>query len=343
MEEKFRIDPELNEVLPELSEEDYTALEKSLLSDGYKGAPIMVWGDVIVDGHNRYEICNKHHIPYEVKKIDFENKEEAIRWMVRQQLGRRNLSPIQRISISEKYRPFYEKEAKANQGTRNDLKNNFTANLPQSLEKKERNPTTDKKLADIANVSEKTYRMGTKILNSGNEELIEQTLKGEKSINRAYNELKASEKKESAEIKKSTDSSVLKSELQDLKENKRKEVAQKVRDTREEYSFESPEYNEAKEEQLNVEIQINELENLSRNSESISKVELIQKRYSDYLNIFQEDIQWLLSMEFYKNDEEVTSSIHSDLRNCLEKFKGIETLIKSMMVDELGCIVINKS
>ena len=128
-----------------------------------------------------------------------------------------------------------------------------------------------------------------------------------------------------------------------LKENKRKEVAQNVKEDREEYGFESPEYNEAKEEQLNVEIQINELENLSRNSESISKVELIQKRYSDYLNIFQEDIQWLLSMEFYKNDEEVTSSIHSDLRNCLERFKGIETLIKSMMVDELGCIVINQS
>ena len=344
MEEKFGIDPELNEVLPELSEEDYTALEKSLLSDGYKGAPIMVWGDVIVDGHNRYEICNKHHIPYEVKKIDFENKEEAIRWMVRQQLGRRNLSPIQRISISEKYRPFYEKEAKANQSRAGKEYGNggtkLMANLPQALDtgKKERNPTTDKKLADMANVSEKTYRMGTKILNSGNEKLIEQTLKGKKTINKAYNELKVSQKKESDE-KKVHDN---KSELQDLKENKRKEVAQKVRDTREEYGFESPEYNEAKEEQLNVEIQIDELENLSRNSESISKVEFIQKRYSDYLNTFQEDIQWLLSMEFYKNDEEVTSSIHSDLRNCLEKFKGIENLIKSMMVDELGCIIIKK-
>lgn len=268
MEEKFGIDPELNEVLPELSEEDYTALEKSLLSDGYKGAPIMVWGDVIVDGHNRYEICNKHHIPYEVKKIDVRAK-----------------------------------------------------------------------LAELANVSTDTYSRGKKILDSGNKELIEQTLKGQKTINKAYNELKASQKKESDE-KKVHDN---KSELQDLKENKRKEVAKKVRESREKYGIESPEYDEAKAEQLNVEIQINELENLSRNSESISKVELIQKRYSDYLNIFQEDIQWLLSMEFYKNDEEVTSSIHSDLRNCLEKFKGIETLIKSMMVDELGCIVINKS
>lgn len=338
MEEKFRIDPELNDVLPELSEEDYTALEKSLLSDGYKGAPIMVWGDVIVDGHNRYEICNKHHIPYEVKKIDFENKEEAIRWMVRQQLGRRNLSPIQRISISEKYRPFYEEKAKKNKSINGGNKKSDSQNSSTPV-LEEQKIDVRAKLAELAYVSTDTYSRGKKILDSGNKELIEQTLKGEKTINKAYNELKASQKKESDE-KKVHDN---KSELQDLKENKRKEVAKKVRDTREEYGFESPEYNEAKEEQLNVEIQINELENLSRNSESISKVELIQKRYSDYLNIFQEDIQWLLSMEFYKNDEEVTSSIHSDLRNCLERFKGIETLIKSMMVDELGCIVINKS
>ena len=84
---EYRIDPELNEVLPKLSEADYKALEQSLLTEGFKGAPIMVWGDIIVDGHNRYEICNKHNIPYEVKEIEFENKEEAIIWMVRQQLG----------------------------------------------------------------------------------------------------------------------------------------------------------------------------------------------------------------------------------------------------------------
>lgn len=348
MEEKYRIDPELNTVLPKLSEEDYTALEKSLLTDGYKGAPIMIWDDVIVDGHNRYEICNKHNIPYEVKNIDFENKEEAMRWMVRQQIGRRNLTPMQRISISEKYRPFCEKEAKANQSKAGKEYGNggtkLTANLPQASDtgKKERNPTTDKKLADIANVSEKTYRMGTKILNSGNEELIQQTLKGEISINKAYNELKASQKKESEKKQDNIIPSDTKSELQDLKENKRKESTQKVREARDEHGFDSPEYEDAKQQQLDVEIQINALENAVRNSDDIEKVKQIQKRYLDYLNDFQTDIDWLLSMEFYKNDEEITNSVHSELRNCMERFKGIESLIKGMTIDDLGCIVINK-
>lgn len=111
---EYKIDPELNEVLPELSDADYKALESSLLTEGYKGAPIIVWGDTIVDGHNRYEICNKHNIPYEVKEIEFASKEEAIIWMVRQQLGRRSLTTLQRIKIVEKYKPFYKKKAAKN-------------------------------------------------------------------------------------------------------------------------------------------------------------------------------------------------------------------------------------
>lgn len=58
---------------------------------------------------------------------------------------------------------------------------------------KERNPTTDKKLADIADVSEKTYRMGAKILNSDNEEVKNAVMSGEMSINAAitrYHDLK---------------------------------------------------------------------------------------------------------------------------------------------------------
>lgn len=84
------------------------------------------------------------------------------------------------------------------------------------------------------------------------------------------------------------------------------------------------------------------MENAVRNSDDIEKVKQIQKRYLDYLNDFQTDIDWLLSMEFYKNDEEITNSVHSELRNCMERFKGIESLIKGMVIDDLGYIIINK-
>ena len=89
-----------------------------------------------------------------------------------------------------------------------------------------------------------------------------------------------------------------------------------------------------------METQINELENVICNSDSINRLEQIQKRYGDYLNDFQEDINWLLSMEFYKNDEEITNSVHSELLNCMERFKELNRLMEGMAIDDLGCIVV---
>lgn len=87
-------------------------------------------------------------------------------WMLDIQLGRRNLSPIQRIAVAEKYRPIYEKQAKERQseyyGNQYDKKSGLTEKLPQVQNNKERNPTTDKKLSDIAGVSEDTYAKGKK-------------------------------------------------------------------------------------------------------------------------------------------------------------------------------------
>lgn len=71
--------------------------------------------------------------------------------MINTQLGRRNLSPIQRIAIAEKYRPIYEKQAKKEQGTRNNLQNNLPLNLAEGKEKNRENETNTKlsKIADV--------------------------------------------------------------------------------------------------------------------------------------------------------------------------------------------------
>lgn len=337
MKVEYRIDPELNEVLPKLSDADYKALEQSLLTDGFKGAPIMVWGDIIVDGHNRYEICNKHNIPYEVKSIEFASKEEAIIWMVRQQLGRRSLTPLQRIQIVEKYRPFYKKKAEKNKslngGDKKSLLENSTTPLP-----KEEKIDVRAELAKDADVSTNTYARGMKILESGNEELINETISGQKSINKAFNELK-----KNADTDKSDNTSDLDSELKDLKEVQRKEAVQKIREVREEYGVESSEYENAKTEQLNVEVRINEIENTLHNAKAnnIGSVLIqIQKRYHDYLLFFQQDIEWLSDKEFYRDDEDVSGKTHSELQNCLEKFKSISDVMEKMIIDDFGCITI---
>lgn len=108
-----------------------------------------------------------------------------MKWMLDTQLGRRNLSPIQRIAIAEKYRSLYEKQARECQGTRTDLKDNFVPNLAQS--KPDNRVNT--KLADIAGVGKETYRMGAKILNSDNADLKQRVLSGKTKISAGYKEL----------------------------------------------------------------------------------------------------------------------------------------------------------
>lgn len=192
---ELKIDPELKDLLPPLTSEEYKQLEKNIVENGFdRNFPIMEWQGFIVDGHNRYDICKKHNIEPIIGTLAYKTKEEVMEWMLDIQLGRRNLTPIQKIAITEKYRPIYEKQAKENQskyyGNQYDRESGLTVKLPQVQNgSQERNPTTSEKLASIANVSEKTYRMGAKILNSDNEKLKQEVLSGEKSINAGYREL----------------------------------------------------------------------------------------------------------------------------------------------------------
>lgn len=193
---ELKIDPEFRDLLPPLTDEEYKQLEKNLVDNGFdRNFPIMEWHGYIADGHNRYSICKKYNIDPVIGTLAYDTKEEVMEWMLDIQLGRRNLSPIQRIAVTEKYRPIYEKQAQENQSKAGGDKKSksyqksLTENLPQAISSKERNPTTDKKLSDIAGVSEKTYRMGAKVLNSDNEDIKQRVLSGETSISAGYKEL----------------------------------------------------------------------------------------------------------------------------------------------------------
>jgi hypothetical protein len=90
---------EIKDYILPLSDEEFFNLEKSILLEGCRD-PLIAWQKkddqlVLVDGHNRYNICKKNNIPFKVKKIDFRDIEEVKIWMVENQMGRRNLTPDQ--------------------------------------------------------------------------------------------------------------------------------------------------------------------------------------------------------------------------------------------------------
>ena len=86
-----RVNEELKKLIPELSEDEYSILEKSVIAEGVR-EPIVLWNDTIVDGHNRYEIAMRCGINCPSVSRDFESIDDAKIWMIDNQKGRRNLT-----------------------------------------------------------------------------------------------------------------------------------------------------------------------------------------------------------------------------------------------------------
>src|SRR5690606_25603507 len=111
----LRIDPEFRALIPPLTDDEKRLLEQSIVAEGCRD-PLVAWGDVLIDGHNRYEICTRHAVPFEVVRRDFTDRSEAREWIIRNQLGRRNLTPEQRAYLIGK-----QYEERKRQGERTDL------------------------------------------------------------------------------------------------------------------------------------------------------------------------------------------------------------------------------
>jgi len=104
-------------VIPPQSKEEHDGLENSILVNLFDPAyPIIVWDGFIVDGHNRYEICQKHGIDYSISEKDFVNRTDAYNWIIDNQLSRRNLKPDQYSYLRGK--------------NKDDLKLEYGHNLP---------------------------------------------------------------------------------------------------------------------------------------------------------------------------------------------------------------------
>ena len=90
------IDPEFKGKIPPLREEELKQLEENILADGVVINPLIIWDGVLVDGHNRYRILQKHpEIQFTTYEKEFPDRYAAIAWICKNQLGRRNLTPQQ--------------------------------------------------------------------------------------------------------------------------------------------------------------------------------------------------------------------------------------------------------
>lgn len=93
----IQIDPEFEQYIPSLLPEELKQLEENILKDGAILNPLILWNGILVDGHNRYRIAQKHpEISYTTIEREFPDRYAALAWICRNQLGRRNLNSNQR-------------------------------------------------------------------------------------------------------------------------------------------------------------------------------------------------------------------------------------------------------
>lgn len=90
------INQELRSFIDPLTHNEYAALERSLLAEGCRDA-LVLWGDVLIDGHNRHEICTKHDIEFRtVQNTNFTSLDDVMLWVIDNHLARRSVSDYQR-------------------------------------------------------------------------------------------------------------------------------------------------------------------------------------------------------------------------------------------------------
>ncbi|MGF1485616.1 MAG: hypothetical protein ACFBSE_00700, partial [Prochloraceae cyanobacterium] len=160
----IKIDPELKSLITPLTDEERKGLEADLLEHGCL-APLVVWFEenILLDGHNRYALCSFHQIEYKIVYLSFANKEDAKEWMIKQQLGRRNLT---RESIAYYRGQLYNtmKNKVSNRSGENQYtigekaevkdQNDLQAGIKHHLQSEQKDSVT-------ANVLSKEYRVGS--------------------------------------------------------------------------------------------------------------------------------------------------------------------------------------
>ena len=183
----LQIEPELEQLLPPLSEAELDGLEADILQRGVL-SPLVAWNGMLIDGHHRYKICTKHSLKYPLRTLEFESLESAKLWAWRHQENRRNLTPYQQVEISLKFKQQIAAEAKNNcVAGGGDRK---SKNAKSGLQIVANPIDTKKEVAKIADVSHTTLDRAEYIANHADEATKQKLRVGETTINAEFKRLK---------------------------------------------------------------------------------------------------------------------------------------------------------
>lgn len=187
---------ELRAYIDPLTTEEHDALERSILAEGCRDA-LVLWGEILVDGHNRYGICQKHGIPFNTMQHPaFKSMEDVHLWMIDQHLGRRSVSDFQRGVLALRKKDILSARAQHVAANAKPAEGDATPSAPDAAEAvaqgeqaaaaKSTEPLTSREaLAKAARISATTISQIEKIQKTAAPELVAAVKSGDISINAA--------------------------------------------------------------------------------------------------------------------------------------------------------------
>ena len=152
------IDEEFRLYLPALDKDAYEKLEKSLLTHGARDS-LVLWNDTIIDGYNRFKICTEHNIPFTTVSLEFDNRDDVRDWIIWNQLGRRNLTPIE----ASHYRGVLFNSAKKKRGPNNQYPGKNSRHQSDGVKT---SSLTAREIAERFKVSSATIERDSRVANA---------------------------------------------------------------------------------------------------------------------------------------------------------------------------------
>ena len=178
------INEELRSFIDPLTHNEYAALERSLVAEGCRDA-LVLWGEVLIDGHNRYEICSKHNIEFRtVQNTNFASLDDVMLWVIDNHLARRSVSDYQRgvLALRKKDIVTARSAHKAAEPEADAPAGGEAASVPESPPW-----NTREDVAKAARVSSNTISQIERIQKAATPQLVEAVRSGTISINAAAN------------------------------------------------------------------------------------------------------------------------------------------------------------
>lgn len=176
------IKQELRDYIDPLTPQEYLALEQSLLKEGCRDA-LVLWGETLIDGHNRYAICQKHDVPFQTVQNDrFSNLEDVMLWMIDNHLARRSVSGFQRGVLALRKKEIVSARRKQdNEGKKpKEIALAESSRPPDAV-----SVETLDEIAKIAGISKPAVSQIEKIRKTASPELVDAVRAGTISINAA--------------------------------------------------------------------------------------------------------------------------------------------------------------